>query len=50
MEPGLLAYVPNHFKTQEMCNDPMDIGPHYLAFVPDSFKTQEMCTKAVFCS
>ena len=37
-----LAYVPDHFKTQEMCNEAVHIELHSFAFVPDDFKTQEM--------
>ena len=36
-----LAYVPDHFKTQEMCNNPA-----VFFLVPDIFKTQEMCNEA----
>ena len=40
--PYYLKYVPDCFKTQEMC-----ANPYYLKYVPDCFITQEMCVKAV---
>ena len=43
----LIIYVPDHVKTQEMCNDSVRIKPLSLAHVPDRFKTQEMCIEAV---
>ena len=42
----LFKIVPDHFRTQEMCNEAVYIGPRSLAFVPDHFKTEEMCDKA----
>ena len=42
-----LKYIPDHLKTQEMCDEAVDIGPRLLEFVPDHFKTQEMCDKAL---
>ena len=38
IEPYPLAYVPDHFKTEGMCNE---------ADVPDHFRTQKMCNEAV---
>ena len=43
----LLGYVPDHFKTQEMCNKAVNIKSLLLVHVPGSFKTQEMCIKVV---
>ena len=45
-EPYTLDYVPDHFKTLEMCNEAMCDNP-VLFLVPERFKTQEMCIKAV---
>ena len=39
--------IPEHFKTQEMCNKAFDIEPFSLPYVPDHFKTQELCERAV---
>ena len=40
-------YVPDHFKTQEMCNKTVDKDLWMFKYVPDGFKTQEMCNKVV---
>ena len=45
--PYTLDYVPDHFKTQKMCNEAMSNNPTVLFLIPDHFKTQEMCIKAV---
>ena len=45
MEPCSLAYVPDHFKTQEMCNMAVRMEPLLLKYVADHLKTQEMCLK-----
>ena len=46
---NLIAYwineVPNHLKTQEICNEVVSIYPCLLEHVPDHLKTQEMCDK-----
>ena len=42
-----IVTIPDHLKTQEMCNEAVDIEPLSLASVPDRFKTQEMYDKAV---
>ena len=42
-----LEFVPDHFKTQEMCSKAVCMDPYSLEFVPDHLKTQEMCDKAV---
>ena len=39
--------IPDHLKTQEMCNEVVHMKPLSLAYVPDRFKTQEMCDEAV---
>ena len=38
--------MPDHLKTQEMCNEAVRIEPTLLVFVPDRFKKQEMCNEA----
>ena len=40
-------FVPDNFKTQEMCKDAFNKNILNLMFVPDHFKTREMCNKAV---
>ena len=38
---------PDHFETQEMCTEAVQIELNFLTRVPDPFKTQEMCNEAV---
>ena len=45
IEPRSLAYVPNHFKTQEMCYEAVRNKLCILLFVPDDFKTMEICNE-----
>ena len=45
--PVWIREIPDHLKTQEMCNEAMRMDPYSLAFVPDNLKTQEMCDKAL---
>ena len=40
-------YVPDHLKTQEMCNQAVRNNPAVFFLVPDRFKTQDLCIKAV---
>jgi hypothetical protein len=48
-----LKYVPNKYKTYELCldavrhNTPVDEGCSALAFVPDELKTYELCLEAI---
>ena len=42
-----LKFVPDHLKTQEMCNETMCITPEAFHLIPNRFKTQEMCIKAI---
>ena len=42
-----LFFIPDHLKTQEMCDKEMDIEPCFLRLVPNRLKTQGMCDKAV---
>ena len=39
--------VPDHFKTEEICNDIMRINPAAIFLIPKRFRTKEMCEKAV---
>ena len=43
----VLYDVPDHLKTQEMCNRVVRTVPNAFHRIPDHFKTQEMCKKAV---
>ena len=43
----LKKYVPDHFKTQKMCENVVKKNPNPLAYIPNYFKIQEMCNKTV---
>ena len=43
----LIREIPEHFKTQKMCNEVVALFPYTLWCVPDHLKTQEMCDEAV---
>ena len=38
-------YVPDKFKTPEMCANAVRNNVYMFEYVPDKFKTQEMCEK-----
>ena len=42
-----LFFIPDHLKTQEMCNKEVNIEPCFLALVPYRLKAQGMCDKAM---
>ena len=42
-----MKFVSDHLKTQEMCDEAVDIEPDSLEFVSDRFKAEEMCNEAV---
>ena len=42
-----LRYIPDWFKTGEMCNEAVEACPLQLKYVPDHFKKQGMRNKAV---
>ena len=42
-----LEFVPDQYKTQEMCIKAVDNYPSTIKYVPDQYKTQEMCIRAV---
>ena len=39
--PCWIKEIPNHLKTQEMCDEAVCMEPDSLAYVPDHLKTQE---------
>ena len=42
-----IVTIPDHLKTQEMCDEAVHTEPLSLAYAPDCFETQEMCIEAV---
>ena len=46
-KPRFLAFVPNYFKTQKMCERVIEDDPDTLRFVPDHVKIQGICEKEV---
>ena len=47
IEPILLGCVPDHFKTQEMCNQVVPNRP-WLSFFPAQYITKEMCNEVMY--
>ena len=45
--PSVIRFVPDRYKTQQMCDKAILENSETLKFVPDCFKNQEMCNKAV---
>ena len=43
----MLVWVPDQYKTQEMCNEAVQRAAWVLVWVPYQYKTQEMCNEAV---
>ena len=43
----MLGHIPDHLKTQEMCEGAVGASPWQLYAVPDHFETQLMCIKAL---
>ena len=43
----VLEDVPDHFKTQEICERVVENKPETFQFIPNHFKTQEICDKAI---
>ena len=39
----MFTYIPDHLKTQYMCNDAVERDVWMFKYVPDRLKTQEMC-------
>ena len=42
-----MEYVPDRFKTEDICNEAVGRNPYTLDNVPDRLKTQEMCNGAM---
>ena len=40
-------FIPDHLKTQEMCDKAVARNPSMLDYIPDQSKTQEMYIKVV---
>ena len=45
--PEVFFLVPDHFKTQELCEIAVEVDPWQLNDVPDYLKTQKMCDDVV---
>ena len=45
--PPWIREIPEHLKTQEMCDGAVCMEPYSLEVVPDRRKTREMCNEAV---
>ena len=45
--PSTKKYVPDQYKTKQMCNRVVDRCHFVLDSVPGQYKTQEMCDKIV---
>ena len=45
--PHALEFVPECYKTQQVCDKALNTYPFTIKFVPECFMTQEMCDKAV---
>ena len=45
--PYLLRYVPDKYKTEQMCDEAILENGGTLKYVPDCYKNQEMCNKVV---
>ena len=43
---GMLLFIPDHLKDQNICNKAFDDFTHALGSVPNCYKTQKMCDKA----
>ena len=46
-DPWVLRFIPDGFKTQEMCTKALEVGLWKLKDVPDHFKTQEISDSVV---
>ena len=42
IEPRSLAFIPDHFKTEEMCSMAVEADPYTLKFAPVHLRTHEM--------
>ena len=46
-DPRFLAFLPDHFKTQEMCIKALEVDPWSFKYVPDNLMTRQTREKAV---
>ena len=46
-DPCVLRFIPDRFKTQEMCIKALEVDLWKLKDVPDHFKTQGICDDVV---
>ena len=44
---NMFTYIPDHLKTQYMCNDAIAHNVFMFQYTPDRLKTQEMCNDVV---
>ena len=47
VESCYLAFVPNHFKTKDLCIKAVRRDPYALDCMPDNLKMQKICNKAM---
>ena len=40
-----LSFIPDHLRTQQMCNKIMRVMPNAFYWISERFKTQGMCKK-----
>ena len=45
--PRWIREIPDHLKTQEMCDEAVRIESYSLEVVPNCFMAEEMCNEAV---
>ena len=45
--PHVIEFVPECYKTQNMCDKAVNTYPSTIEFVPECYKTQKTCDKAV---
>ena len=46
-DPHFLEFLPDHFKTEEMCYEALEVDPWSLKYVPDNLNSRGTCEKAV---
>ena len=47
---GMLMFISNSYKVQNMCDNAVDNYAHTLGSVPDCYKTQKSCQYLSFCN
>ena len=45
--PFMFDFVPDHYKTQDMCDKFVSEKPFKLEYCHDRYKTQELCNKTI---